>query len=245
MQVSCSNCQPSFKVNAKMSGKKAKCPCGTVMRLSEFVPPQQPSPLEEEITTAELVPPQTTVQYTAPQPSSFQQTYSSPLAPASPLTATAAYDELQTKTSRTYSHLTCGSDTTAYDESHVYVAQVFAHPESTYCSGCQDNFPIEEFCWSNTRERLTDYYARYQSKYSNFGKMICNHLVLLAPILGFVIGGLFGLLIFCLLAGIVVGLIFGIIGAFTCAAIAWFVQTTMMQSIDNRLLGTHDHRELR
>ena len=75
--------------------------------------------------------------------------------------------------------------------------------------------------------------------------MICNHLVLLAPILGFVIGGLFGLLIFCLLAGIVVGLIFGIIGAFTCAAIAWFVQTTMMQSIDNRLLGTHDHRELR
>ena len=245
MQISCSNCQRSFNVTAKMSGKKAKCPCGTLMRLPEFAPPQQAvlSPPEEEIVTAELVHPQITEQYTESRPSSFQQPYNSPVAPASPNTAT--YDELQTKTSRTYSHVTCGSDTTVYDDSHVYVAQVFAHPKTTYCGGCEDYFPMGEFCWSNTQERLTDYYARYQSKYSNFEKMVCGPFVLLAPLLGFVIGGLFGLLIFSLLAGIVVGLILGTIGAFTCAVIAWFVQTAIMQSIDKRLLGTHDHTQLK
>lgn len=249
MQISCSNCQRSFNVTAQMSGKKAKCPCGTLLQLPEFVSPQQiaPSPPEEKIVTAELVHPQTTAQYTAPEPFSFQQPYPSSASSltASSLPATAEYDEHQTKTSRTYFHVTCRADTTVHDDSHVYVAQVFAHPKTTYCCGCEDYFPMGEFCWSNTQERLTDYYARYQSKYSNFEKMVCGPFVLLAPLLGFVIGGLFGLLIFSLLAGIVVGLISGTIGAFTCAVIAWFVQTAIMQSIDKRLLGTHDHTQLK
>ena len=76
--------------------------------------------------------------------------------------------------------------------------------------------------------------------------MLCgSYLMLLTPVVAFVIGGILGLLIFGLLAGTTVGLVFGFLGGIISAVVTWFVQISMIQSIDKRLLGTHDHRELK
>jgi len=152
---------------------------------------------------------------------------------------------LQTDKSRTYFHIHCRQHTVVSDFDHIYVANVFDHPYETFCSTCQKHFPVADFCWSNTNERLTEYYARYQSKFSSSEKRICSGIF---PLIAVVVAALGSAVIGFLVPTFLLGR-FGIIGALIGGLVGAVSGVKITEKISNsirkRVLGTSDYTQLR
>lgn len=63
---------------------------------------------------------------------------------------------------RDYTHLRCGTATTIDGPEFQALADPLARMVATYCAGCEEVFPIDQFAWSDTGEKISDYYLRYQ-----------------------------------------------------------------------------------
>jgi len=156
-----------------------------------------------------------------------------------------APSEWQTAKSRTYFHIHCRQHTVVSDFDHIYVASVFDHPYETFCSTCQKHFPVADFCWSNTNERLTEYYARYQSKFSSSEKLICSGIFpLIAVVVAALGSAVIGFLVPTLLLGRF-GIIGALIGGLVGAVCGIKITEKIGNSIRKRVLGTSDYTQLR
>ena len=74
---------------------------------------------------------------------------------------------------RDYTHLRCGAATTIDGPEFQALADPLAQMVATYCAGCEEVFPIDQFAWSDTGEKISDYYLRYQQ----LGSPLQNFLV--------------------------------------------------------------------
>lgn len=107
---------------------------------------------------------------------------------------------------------------------------------ATYCSECDDMFPIEEFAWDDTQERISDYYARYQSQASGFQKFLAARVGMFTiACVVFVLG-----LLSCVALG-PLGLVIAIGGAIVAIVLHILVLGPM---ILRQVLGTDDPTQL-
>jgi hypothetical protein len=108
---------------------------------------------------------------------------------------------------------------------------------STYCSECEDVFPVSEFAWADTRERISDYYAHYQKQASGLQQFLASRsgMFTLAGIM--LVAGLS----LTLVVGVVLGLAAGIGGAIVAIVLHVMVIGPM---ILRQVLGTSDPRQL-
>ena len=218
-QIRCPQCKKAIKLRAEFYGRKLKCGCGKIMRI-----PEKPANMEAEVIDAEIVMP-------TPTPTSIP----SPINDSS----------LQTDTSRTYRHYACGQHTAVSGFDHIYVTHIFSHPEETYCSTCEAAFPVDDFCWANTGEKLRDYYQRYQSLYSDSEKfMIGGLLALIVTIVAVLIGGIIGLLI-GISFGLPIAIVLAIVFAILSGVITFKVFSYQEAKINKRIIGTTDYHQLR
>ncbi|MEY3176226.1 MAG: hypothetical protein RLZZ436_4140 [Planctomycetota bacterium] len=67
------------------------------------------------------------------------------------------------RTERDYTHLRCSQSTTVDGPEFRALADPLAGMVATWCSNCEQNFPLDQFVWSDTQEKVTDYYKRYQN----------------------------------------------------------------------------------
>jgi hypothetical protein len=65
--------------------------------------------------------------------------------------------------SRSYRHIQCSNETEVSGESFEVVSNPMSSMEQTFCSICGAMFPITDFEWADTSEKLSDYYARHSS----------------------------------------------------------------------------------
>lgn len=148
--------------------------------------------------------------------------------------------------SRFYTHLACRQRTEIEGPEFESVANPLTEMTQTYCAHCEIMGPMSDFAWSDTGERISDFYARYAAKATPFDRMISTRTAM------FVIGG--GLGVVGLVIGMaltpVLGWLVGIVAALGLAVvgvvIGFIVHTIVIQPATmKRTFGVTDARLLR
>lgn len=138
--------------------------------------------------------------------------------------------------SRDYLHSRCGGVTTIEGPEFQALADPLSKMVSTYCSDCDDMFPVAEFAWDDTQERISDYYTRYQQQASGFQNFTASRAGMFT-ITGvvFVLG-----LLSCVFLGPL-----GLIAAMGGAIVVIVLHVTMLGSmILRQVTGTDDPTRL-
>ena len=108
------------------------------------------------------------------------------------------------------------------------------------------HFPVEEFRWSNTKERLTDYYSRYQSMFSDSEKFICRGSFSLGTAAAsLLLGAVVGFLVGYLLSGLTFGIVGAVVGTLLSVGFTVRVVAAWIRSINQRVLGAKEYTELK
>lgn len=84
--------------------------------------------------------------------------------------------------SRSYRHVKCGEETVVSGQSFETVSNPMSSMEQTYCSSCEQMFPIAEFVWSDTEETIADYYARHSEQATPTQRFLCSKKFMCAVI---------------------------------------------------------------
>jgi hypothetical protein len=148
--------------------------------------------------------------------------------------------------SRVYRHVPCGNETVVSGQSFEVVSNPMSSMERTQCSSCGAMFPIADFEWADTGERLSDYYARHTQSATPLQRFLCSKTFMIAVILlltalteigiyflmrdeeAFVLG-------FCLVGGLMIGALIGM-GVFL---------NLFANPITRKVCGVSDTRTLR
>ncbi|MDB5338861.1 MAG: hypothetical protein JWN70_4480 [Planctomycetaceae bacterium] len=146
--------------------------------------------------------------------------------------------------SRIYRHLKCGGDTTVSGDSFEFASNPFSNMSHTWCATCNGFFRVAEYEWSDTREKITDYYARHGSRATPFQRFVCSRSIgIIGMIIGLVLGLVTGNFLFLNQAQgtrILLTLFAGFVGIMICV----MSQTELRKLIARRVCGVSDSRML-
>jgi len=117
----------------------------------------------------------------------------------------------------------------------------------TWCNPCNNFFPLSEFEWTDTGEKISDYYERHSSKASSMERLLYGNKFLRVVMVAAFIGC--GVLAFVALSnmnmGRVTALVGAIVGAIVGAGLTGAVIVYGLQSfIMRRVCGVSDTRLL-
>ena len=148
-------------------------------------------------------------------------------------------------TSRDYVHAACEMSTEISESDFEAIADPFCPSSHTMCAECDESFPMEEFAWSDTGERIVDYYARYRAKVGTMGRLLGSRGTgIVFATIGIVGGGGLGIV-----AAQSIGWIGGVLVGLVCAAICgaaglllW--DAALKPSIARAAFGVDDCRSL-
>ena len=76
----------------------------------------------------------------------------------------------------------CGNDTVVSGDAFEVVSNPMSSMEQTQCSSCGAMFPISDFEWSDTGEKLSDYYARHTQNATELQRFLCSKKFMVAVI---------------------------------------------------------------
>ena len=153
---------------------------------------------------------------------------------------------MNARESRDYKHLKCKTQTEISGPEFRALSDPMASMKETFCDECDGHFPINEFAWSDTNEKITDYYDRHTSKASEADRFLCSTpgLAILAAG-GFCVGVVFGGIICMLIggmAGFIIALILGLVGAVVGVVVR---ETVITPKILQKVCGVSDTRNLK
>lgn len=151
-----------------------------------------------------------------------------------------------TPQSRSYIHKACEMATEVDGGEFQALADPLADMKQTYCTSCEDYFPVREFRWEDTNETLSKYYARHSQKASAMARFLGRRdgmlaLCLLGTGLGILAGIAIGL-IKGLGLGILLAIILGVIGLVGGFCLQAFVVNPLLLSM---ICGEWDPRRLK
>lgn len=152
---------------------------------------------------------------------------------------------MNTRESRNYTHSKCKTQTEVSGPEFSALSDPLAGMKETFCAQCDGHFPLSEFVWSDTSEKITDYYARHSKKATDADRFLFSTpgLGLLAGG-GFFLGVMFGALLYFAIggmAGFIVALILGLVGAVAGVVVC---ETVLKPKILGRVCGVSDTRNL-
>lgn len=237
IEVICPQCRKKLRVGDHVAGKKVRCPaCQGIVAV----------PAEEIVEVAEIYeepvpeprrPAEPRRQQPAPRPESRPSQPRGQAAGARNGGSIPARPPLRkSQTSRDYVHTPCGGVTTIDGPEFQALADPLTKMTATYCSECDDAFPIEEFAWDDTQERISDYYSRYQQQASDLQKFLASRAGM------FTISGL------AFLIGLASCLVLGVYGLIAAVAAPIFTIVLHVMLIGpmilRQVLGTNDPTQL-
>ena len=148
--------------------------------------------------------------------------------------------------SRVYRHTACGTDTVVGGEAFSVASNPLADMTRTWCTACNAFFPVSEYEWTDTGEKIVDYYARHSAKATAVDRFLCSKVFLIVSV---VLGAIVGIVIGYALARnggwgqrlLVAGLL-AFVGVFAAAALNVSV---ISKVIVKRVCGVSDTRTLK
>jgi hypothetical protein len=81
--------------------------------------------------------------------------------------------EQQVPESRVYRHATCGGETTVSGSPFEVITDPLASMHRTWCGECKGFFPLDQYVWLDTGEKITDYWARHGARATRLERFLC------------------------------------------------------------------------
>ena len=99
--------------------------------------------------------------------------------------------------SRSYRHIKCDTETEISGQPVEVMSNPLSDMTRTWCSQCEDYFPLSEYEWSDTGENVTEYYERHSASATPLQRFLCSKkfMIILASI-GFILAAIGGYLLF-------------------------------------------------
>lgn len=148
--------------------------------------------------------------------------------------------------SRVYRHLQCGTDTIISGQAFEVASNPLSDMTRTWCNQCNAFFPVSDYEWSDTGEKISDYYSRHSASASSMERFLCSKTFLVASaVIGFLLGAIAGFFLFrnnALWLQVLMIPFLGFIGVFLAAALNVSVIGKM---IVRRVCGVQDTRILK
>lgn len=95
--------------------------------------------------------------------------------------------------SRVYKHLQCGTDTVVSGDAFEVASNPLSDMTRTWCTQCNAFFPISDYQWSDTGEKISDYYARHSAKATALERFVCSKkFMIVCAVIGFILGAVAG-----------------------------------------------------
>jgi hypothetical protein len=146
--------------------------------------------------------------------------------------------------SRVYRHLQCGTETVISGQSFEVASNPLSDMTRTWCTQCNSFFPITDYEWSDTGEKISDYYARHSVRATSIERFLCSKkFMIICAVTGLILGGVGGYFLFrdqALWLQIFMVPFTGFLGVF--AACAMYV--ALGKPITKRICGVSDTRVL-
>jgi hypothetical protein len=103
----------------------------------------------------------------------------------------------QVPESRAYRHLQCGADTVISGQSFEVASNPLSDMTRTWCSTCNAFFPVTECQWSDTGEKISDYYSRHSAGATQLQRFLCSKkFMIICAVIGLIAGGIGGYFLF-------------------------------------------------
>jgi hypothetical protein len=98
---------------------------------------------------------------------------------------------------RAYRHLQCGADTVVSGQSFEVASNPLSDMTRTWCIQCNAFFPVSDFAWSDTGEKISDYYSRHSARASPSQRFLCSKkFMIVCAVAGLILGGVAGYFLF-------------------------------------------------
>ena len=95
--------------------------------------------------------------------------------------------------SRVYRHLQCRTETVISGDSFEVASNPLSDMTRTWCNQCNAFFPIADYQWSDTGEKISDYYARHAAKATSLDRFLCSKtFMIVCGVVGLVLGAVAG-----------------------------------------------------
>jgi hypothetical protein len=147
--------------------------------------------------------------------------------------------------SRTYIHEKCGQATDVSESEFKIVASPLPGCRMTMCCACAQHFPIAEFKWADSGERIVDYYNRHRAKASLSARLVSSLAFTLALVALGGIGGVAAGVAAGNWVGIIVGFLVGIVSVLVGMVAGLLVASAIETRVVARSLGVPDVRCLK
>jgi hypothetical protein len=148
--------------------------------------------------------------------------------------------------SRAYRHLKCGVENVASEQTFEALSDPLSDMSHTWCSACNGRFPLAEFEWADTGEKIIDYYARHGARATGIERYLCSRrFFAIVAVVGFLAGAISGFWLFrhnALWLKIVMTPFVGVIGVIFFGSLKEFF---LGKLIVRRVCGVRDTRMLK
>ena len=95
--------------------------------------------------------------------------------------------------SRVYRHLQCGTDTVISGQAFEVASNPLSDMTRTWCTKCEAFFPVTDYEWSDTGEKISDYYSRHSARASQLDRFLCSKkFMIVCALTGFLLGAVAG-----------------------------------------------------
>ena len=146
--------------------------------------------------------------------------------------------------SRVYQHLQCGTQTVISGQAFEVASNPLSDMTRTWCNQCNAFFPVADYEWSDTGEKISDYYARHSARATALERFLCSkRFMIICAVAGFILGAVGGYFLFRnqrLWLQILMVPFVGGVGTFIAAAI----YLMLGKPITKRVCGVSDTRVL-
>jgi hypothetical protein len=146
--------------------------------------------------------------------------------------------------SRVYRHLQCGTDTVISGQAFEVASNPLSDMTRTWCTNCNAFFPVSDYEWPDTGEKISDYYSRHSARASQLERFLCSKkFMIICAIAGFILGAVAGYFLFrnqALWLQVLMVLFVGGLGVFGACAI----YLSLGKPIVKRVCGVSDTRVL-
>src|SRR5262245_5191356 len=146
--------------------------------------------------------------------------------------------------SRVYRHVQCGTETVISGQSFEVASNPMSDMTRTWCNQCNAFFPVTDYEWSDTGEKISDYYARHSARATKLERFLCSKkFMIVCAVTGLILGMIGGYFLVRdkqLIAQIIMVPFVGGIGVFIFCAL--YVE--LGKPITRRVCGVSDTRVL-
>jgi hypothetical protein len=142
--------------------------------------------------------------------------------------------------------LSCNTETTADGQLFETLSDPLSDMRHTWCDQCNGRFPLAEFAWSDTGEKIPDYYARHGARATRLERFLCSrNFLTFSLIFGFVAGAVLGFLMFREKPGMMKFVMTAFVGGIGVVAFGSLKEFFLAKLILRRVCGVKDTRMLK